>query len=334
MSDKDVRLKNRRKRKIQNILYVLMIFGFIIVFSWVGYAASYVYPLILGDLSGGASPNPMQNQSWDEGKITVLLLGSDRREGQDQSRSDTMMVLFMDTNTKTVRLVSIPRDAYVTIPSKGEKTKINHAYAFGGVDLSKATLKKNFGIDVDYYVDIDFNGFSQVIDALGGVTIDVPQKMYNADENIDLDPGLQKLDGNGALQFVRFREVTLGDLGRIERQQVFMKALKEQVMQAGNVLRIPDVAQAVTTNVHTDLTGGQVLKLINTFKSDINLETYQVPGDAHYEDGISYFFVSETKGPAFFQALAAYEAPSESNSGNTTGTVNAAAATDHEMEAQ
>jgi len=320
MTDKDERLKKRRKKKIFNVLYLFLIVCFIVVFSWTGYAASYVYPLLLGGLEGNTTVDPVKEEVWDEGQFTILLMGSDRREGQTNSRSDTLMIAFADTNTKTVRLLSIPRDTYVTIPTSGERTKVNHAYAYGGVDLSKATLESNFGITVDYYVDIDFQGFADVIDAIGGVTIDVPKKMYYPAEGIDLEAGLQKLDGTQSLEFVRFRSDALGDLGRIERQQDFMKALQEQMMQMGNVLKIPDLSQAIMDNVVTDLTGTQIIKLLATFKDGVTLETYQVPGEAHYQDGISYFFASETEGPAFFEALTSYQAPATDDDEDTATT--------------
>ncbi len=320
MTDKDERLKKRRKKKIFNVLYLFLIVCFIVVFSWTGYAASYVYPLLLGGLEGNTTVDPVKEEAWNEGQFTILLMGSDRREGQTNSRSDTLMIAFADTNTKTVRLLSIPRDTYVTIPTSGERTKVNHAYAYGGVDLSKATLESNFGITVDYYVDIDFQGFADVIDAIGGVTIDVPKKMYYPAEGIDLEAGLQKLDGTQSLEFVRFRSDALGDLGRIERQQDFMKALQEQMMQMGNVLKIPDLSQAIMDNVVTDLTGTQIIKLLATFKDGVTLETYQVPGEAHYQDGISYFFASETEGPAFFEALTSYQAPATDDDEDTATT--------------
>ncbi len=318
MTDKDTRLKKRKKRKIFNFLYMLLVVCFIVVFSWTGYAASYVYPLLWGGLEGNTTPDPVKEEVWNEGQFTILLMGSDRREGQTNSRSDTLMVAFADTNTKTVRLVSIPRDTYVTIPTSGERTKVNHAYAYGGVDLTKQTLASNFGIEVDYYMDIDFQGFIDVIDALGGVTIDVPKRMYYPAEGIDLEPGLQKLDGSESLQFVRFRKDAMGDLGRIERQQDFMVAMEDQLMQMGNVLKIPNLSQAIMDNVVTDLTGAQIIKLLATFKDGITLETYQPPGEAHYQDGISYFFVSSSSGQAFFDALTAYQAPPGADTAEST----------------
>lgn len=301
--------RDRKRRLLAKGLYMLLIVVCVVVFSWTGYAAAYVYPLLWGDLSGEADKAASEGLSDAEmlhGQLTIVLLGTDKRKSETMGRSDTLMVAFIDVDTKRVRLLSIPRDSYVEIPDHG-KTKINHAYAYGGVDLTLATLEHNFGITTDYYAQIDFKGFREVINAIGGVTIDVPKKMYLAKESIDLEPGLQTLDGKKALQFVRYRDEE-GDLGRVRRQQQFMTALKDQVMSVGTMLSIPDICTAIMDNVVTNMSGNTLLKLAMSLGSDLTLETYQPEGDDMYgPDGISYFYLDETATTGLIEALVNFE---------------------------
>ncbi len=306
--------KKRKKagaRQKKRLLFGLFALVFALILAWAGYAASYLYPLFWGGLSGNESADPAMKEIWETGQFTILLIGSDRREGESNSRSDTMMVAYVDLNTKTVRLLSIPRDTLVSIPETAEETKVNHAYAYGGVGLSIQTLAENFDIAVDYYVDIDFQGFSEVIDAIGGVTFEVPKRMYYPAEGIDLNAGLQTLNGDESLQFVRYRSDALGDLGRIERQQDFMEALLEQMMQVNNVLKIPTLSRAILENVSTDLTGAEIVELLSTLDEGTTMETYMPPGTAEYLDGISYYLIDETEAETFFATINQFQSPSE-----------------------
>lgn len=308
VTTKQDRRKERGRRRVFNALYVVLIVCCIVVFSWTGYAASYIYPLLFGDLTGddNLTPSDTENVAPMTGQVTVLLLGSDHRPNETMGRSDTLMVAFIDLDQKLVRLLSIPRDTYVSVPDHG-KTKINHAYAYGGVDLTSQTLQENFGIKVDYYANVDFQGFRDVIDAVGGVTIDVPVKMYVPWEAIDLEPGLQELDGKKALQFVRFRSYPEGDVGRVDAQQRFMTALKDQVISAGTLLKIPDLSNAIINNVNTDIPGTTLLRMLMTLGSDMTLETYQPAGaGATGPDGISYYYLNESTRDEFFRCLTSF----------------------------
>lgn len=303
---KDDRRKQRGRRHLLNLIYICLIACCVLVFSWTGYAASYIYPLLWGDLTGEDDyVAAAADDAVLTGKLTILLMGCDHRKNEETGRSDTLMVAFIDLDKKLIRLLSIPRDSYVEVPGHGN-TKINHAYAYGGVELTTATLVENFGIVPNYYVNVDFQAFRDVIDAVGGVTIDVPKKLYNPVETIDLDPGLQHLDGKQALQFVRFRDEE-GDEGRVHRQQQFMVALKDQLTSAGTMLQIPDLSRAITDNVVTDIPGATLLKLLMTLGTEVTLETYQPAGEGAYMDGVSYYFIYETQREAFFRSLTDFQ---------------------------
>lgn len=302
--------KNKKKSRLATIVFVIVLLCLAIVFGWMGYVGAYLYPLFFGSAAedtGNAAPiTEEQKEAFASGQMVVLMMGSDRREGWDMSRSDTLMVAFVDLDQKQIRLLSIPRDTYITIPTSGEQTKINHAYAFGGVELTKQTLESNFGIKPDYFLDVDFQGFIDVVDALGGITLNVPMKMYYPDEGIDLEPGVQELDGSKALQFCRFRSDGKGDLGRVDRQQAFLVALKEEMFQAGTLLKIPEICTAVMSNMQTDFTGTQMLEILLQLKNGVDFQTYQPDAIPDYKDDISYVFTTE-KGQRLIDALVSFD---------------------------
>ncbi|MDO4541359.1 MAG: LCP family protein, partial [Bacillota bacterium] len=239
--------------------------------------------------------------------FTVLMMGCDARPGDETSRSDTLMVAYVDLDKNIVRLVSIPRDTYITIPTSGERTKINHAYAYGGIELTEETLKYNFDIDIDYTAEVDFQGFIDIIDALGGVTIDVPMDMYYPAEGIDLKAGVQTLDGEQSLAFCRFRSDGQGDLGRVERQQLFMTTLKDQVMSVGTVLKIPDICSAIKKNIVTNLTGTQLLQIFMDLSEGFELIPLEPEGEGRYMDDISYYFLYEESSEELIESLNNFE---------------------------
>lgn len=188
-----------------------------------------------------------------DGSTNILLVGSDQRPQENQpSRSDTIMILHLGKHQKKPKLVSIMRDTYVTIPGHG-KNKINAAYAYGGAELLRQTLKENFNIDTRYYVRVDFSSFEDVIDALypKGVKI-------NAEKSIDLDgvsiqPGEQTMKGHVLLQYARFRKDEESDFGRVRRQQQVMNALIQQAKNPATLLHLPKAMGAAMTYTSTDL---------------------------------------------------------------------------------
>lgn len=305
--------KSKKKKKFFTPVYTVLLVCVIILSSWVGYVGSYLYPLIWGDLSDDSSAMTVEEQRvpFEKGQFTVLMMGCDARPGDETSRSDTLMVAFVDLTSDVVRLVSIPRDTYITIPTSGERTKINHAYAYGGIELTEETLKENFDIDIDYTAEVDFQGFVDVIDAVGGVTIDVPMDMQYAAEGIDLQAGMQTLSGEQSLQFCRFRSDGQGDLGRVERQQLFMSTLKDQLLSMGTMLKIPDISTAIKNNVVTNLTGSQLLQIMMDLGDGFELVTLEPPGEGRYLNDISYFFIHEEQGDAFFEAVNNYQPTQE-----------------------
>ncbi len=230
----------------------------------------------------------------------MIIMGVDNREGETVARSDTLIVARIDPQQQAATLISIPRDTRVDIPGHGTQ-KINAANALGGPALVIETVKDFTGLPISHYVEIDFNGFKDIVDALGGVTVNVPQKIQDPKAG-NYDPaaytiyaGEQKLTGAQALTFVRSREFPQGDLTRIENQQIFIKALLRQSLQVTNALRLPSLVNAVANSVTTDMSLTELLSLANDMKgmSDEALTTISMPGEPQYIGGASYVIADE-----------------------------------------
>jgi LCP family protein required for cell wall assembly len=210
-------------------------------------------------LKGVTSPDPPS-------AMNIMVIGSDNREtGQEKyGRSDTLMLLHIDPKQNFMSILSIPRDLWVDVPNYG-KNKINAAFSFGGPALAVQTVQEVTGIDVDKILEINFKAFQDLTNSLGGVYVDVDRRYYNDDptwEMIKVDPGYQLLNGQDALDFVRFRHDLNMDFGRMTRQQRFLEALKEQAMKWNNLMfKLPGMVSAIFSNVSTDLTTGEILKL-------------------------------------------------------------------------
>lgn len=228
-------------------------------------------------------------------KVNILVLGVDER-ADDVGRSDTMFLVTVDTSTKEVEMLSIPRDTRVKIPGHGWD-KINHAFAEGKAKLSQKAAEELLGIPIDYYVALNFAAFTKVVDAVGGVDINVEKRMYYQDPYdddgglvIDLRPGQQHLDGRRAIQYVRYRDED-GDIGRVQRQQKFIKAMLEQVTNPGVIVRVPSIIREVSGAIQTDMSTSDMLSLAKLL-NDANkhgLVTDMVPGRPAYIRDISYW---------------------------------------------
>ena len=195
----------------------------------------------------------------------ILVLGSDRRAQGDEKygRSDTIIVVHIDPGNNYLSVMSIPRDLRVSIPGHG-KDKINAAYAYGGPALTIQTVEQLTGVDINHYMEVDFQAFQDITNALGGVYVDVDRRYYNDNpqwELIKLAPGYQLLRGSDALDYVRYRHDLNNDFGRMERQQRFMAALREQAMGWNLPFKLPGLISALFKNISTDLGTSELVKL-------------------------------------------------------------------------
>lgn len=211
----------------------------------------------------------LEPPKW-EGKerVNILLLGGDSRGmGKNEiPRSDSLMIASLDPVTKKSYLFSILRDTYVDIPGEGSD-RINTAIARGGPELAMKTVSNFMGIPIQYYVYTDFKGFIALVDALGGIDLDVEKDMYYTDSadgnqyDINLKKGYQHLDGDTALQYVRFRHDASSDFTRTERQRKFMQALAEKLQSTTSILKLPSILSSIDPYIETNLNVNQMIKL-------------------------------------------------------------------------
>ena len=236
-------------------------------------------------------------------KSTIMIMGVDTRE-DDVGRSDTLMLATIDPKKDQAALLSIPRDTRVKIKGHGFD-KINAAYAFGsakggvlgGEKLAQDTVENFLGVNVDHYIVINTHAFQKIIDALGGIDINVEKRMYYEDPwdddgglLIDLQPGMQHMDGKTAVTYVRYRDEE-GDIGRIKRQQKFVAACMDKLTSPSIIPKLPAVISEVVSSVKTDLSVRQLLEFAGTLKESRKngLKTDMVPGKPLYINGVSYW---------------------------------------------
>ena len=264
----------RRRRESARKIFVAFFSCLLIIAASLGVYAGFRFT----DAEMNDEKNLLQDE---EGMPTIrlgmslVLMGVDERK-DDVGRSDTLM--FLNFTRDEVSLLSIPRDTRVYIERRGYE-KINAAYSIGGKDLACHTVEDFLGVNVDRYVKIDTHAFPKIIDELGGVDIYVERDMR-----------YQHLDVKSAVEFVRFRD-SEGDVGRVRRQQAFMKALAEKITEPETILKLPQILSVAVDAVETDLSLSEMLALAGTLKSAEskgNIQTGVVPGYLQYIEGVSY----------------------------------------------
>ena len=251
-------------------------------------------------------------------KITMLLLGVDEDNSRDGTRTDTIMVACFDTVNKKLSLISVPRDTRVEVPEdrykvmrenipnlNTNKVKINSIYSYGGeqgMDFLEKQIEELLGVEIDYYAKISFKGFVSLIDSIGGVDYNVKKRCYYNDKMglvIDLYPGEQHLDGEKAIQLVRFRTgYARADLERVEVQRDFLKAFLNQALSKEKIMSNPKAyIDTVTEYVETDVTLGDISMLLNAVEGfdGNNFKGYTLPGEDEYKNGVSYYIYDDAE---------------------------------------
>ncbi len=286
-----------KRRKLKNWQKVIATLTIILLVA-VGYLGYEVYRF-LGVIHG----NPNDEFEWDEiekikvppkddssNRLNVLLLGVDARTPNEPSRTDTIIILSMDKIEKDAALLSIPRDTRVNIPGRG-MDKINHAHAFGGVALSIEAVEEFLDIPIHYYARLNFEGFKDIVDALGGVTIDVEPQVARERPTLTGMVGVHKLNGEQALDYVRFRKDREGDIGRVKRQQKFIRAIAKESLQLSTVLKAPTLLNRVGENLRTNVPTIESVAL-GRLLLEVDLDkapTAMIPGRGEYINRISYW---------------------------------------------
>ena len=239
------------------------------------------------------------NESLSE-RENILVMGVDylhlgEKEGQRGTRTDTIMVFSIDPKTKKTFVLSIPRDSRVNIKGHGYD-KINHAHSFGGTDLAIQTISDFLQIPIHHYVKVDYNAVMELVDAVGGVEIDIKQDMDYSPLNIHFKKGTQLLNGEDSVKYLRFRSgYANADIGRINVQQDFVQKLMNKIISPSLITNILKYIDILEKNVETNLSKKQMIQIAKTITEvpvdDIRKEV--LPGDGQMIDGKSYWIVDE-----------------------------------------
>jgi polyisoprenyl-teichoic acid--peptidoglycan teichoic acid transferase len=286
-----ISIKNKKKPR-SFWLYIVLGAGLILAIgvSYYIYSiysfANQIYenaPVVPTNEGGGDLPVASEPPEWNgTERINILLLGGDSRgvKSSAHPRSDTMMIVSIDPVDKSTHLFSLLRDTYVKIPGKGSN-RINAAITLGGPQLAMETVGNLMDLPIHYYVYTDFEGFISLIDALGGIEFEVDKNMQrvdNADDpkyNINLEKGIQQLDGLTALQYVRYRSDALSDFSRADRQRKFLSAIADKMKRTTSLLKLPQVLNSIAPYIETSIPPGDLLKLA---RLGMTLDTTQLTG--------------------------------------------------------
>lgn len=273
--------KKRRWRKL--FLIMLLLSAGVFTYSFFLYKAGVSQSLQNAETE--KVEYEFNGEKDENGWTNTLLIGSDSR-GEEHARADTIMIAHYNKEKGKYKVTSIMRDTYVDIPGYG-KDKINAAFAYGGPELLRKTIKENFGIDLQYYSIVDFEGFVQLIDEAfpEGIEVNVEKRM-SENIGVTLEPGVQKLDGKHLLGYVRFRHDAVGDFGRVKRQQKVLKSVARELSNLETIPKLPKLVGVVTPYINTNMKTMTMLFMGKDFlgKENRDIETLRIPVDGSFEN--------------------------------------------------
>lgn len=309
MTEPQTRRRKRRKPKKKRALKITMAIILVLILGVGAYAYSIwhsvekTFTQTHEPLNRDVSEKRSEKVSFSKrDPISILLLGVDQRAG-DRGRSDSLILMTVNPKDQSMKMVSIPRDTRTEIVGKGTTDKINHAYAFGGVDMAVNTVEKFLDVPVDYYVQVNMESFKDIVDAVGGVTV-------NNDLNFDYDgysfkKGNLTLDGKEALAYSRMRKQDpRGDFGRQMRQRQIIEGVIEEGASVQSLANYGTILDTIGTNVRTNLTFDDMKQIQSNYKdARHNVEQLQVDGKGEKIDGIYYYAVSDATREALSSKL-------------------------------
>ena len=306
-------MKRRSNRKVK---WISGIMAFVIALGLFGYynrttLALWGFDMFLSDqvkdelqksykpLDGRDPQNTSYTDMNDSKPFSVLLLGVDQRENE-KGRSDTMIVAVVRPKEKAMLMISIPRDTYTEIIGKGKSDKITHAYANGGAKMSIETVEHLFGMPIDHYAAINFTGFRNLIDAMGGISLPIGKDIVNKGkdhEKFVVKANQPSYSGQEALNYVRYREDAGGDVSRTGRQQAFLDAIMKKASGVGQWNNIPEYVGIMGEDFNTDMTPEMMVGLAKTMlQSDTRtIYSHTIKGEGHRltAGGTWYYFADE-----------------------------------------
>lgn len=223
--------------------------------------------------------------------FSVLMLGVDERSG-DKGRSDTMIVLTVNPNNKSIKMLSIPRDTRTEIVGKGLEDKINHAYAFGNEEMSMATVENFLDIPLDYYIKVNMEGFKDIVDAVGGITVNSSLAFNQGGHKFA--EGANNLNGDAALAYVQMRKQDPnGDFGRQDRQRQIIQGVIKKGISVNSLTNFDDIFGALGKNVRTNMTFAEMKDIQKNYRDAAgNIEQMTISGNGQTISNIWYLIVS------------------------------------------
>ncbi|WP_342716341.1 LCP family protein [Bacillus paramycoides] len=289
------RIKKKRRRKF----FIFLIFLFL--FGSVGLYVLNSYSSLMGMYSGFTrEKSDLRTEDVEITKepFTILIMGIEdyATDGQN-GRTDSLMFATVNPKTKKISLMSIPRDSRVPIVGKNKEDKINAAHAYGGEEMAIKTVEGFLKVPVDHYLKIDFQGFKGIVDAVGGVTVDVPFDFWERSDvdyykKIEFKQGQQELNGEEALAYVRMRKQDPnGDYGRAARQRQLLAAVAQKLNSTSTVFKIKDLTAVVGKFIKTDIPISDGLALYNKLSGfdPSTMQTFKLEGEDKKIGGIYYF---------------------------------------------
>lgn len=308
------------KRKKKSLFVKMMIVFSVAVFLlFCGTASYFIYKI--SDVAattqlelerGEKSVKREEVVTPSQDNISILFLGVDSRDSDLRGRTDAMLLATFNIEESSIKILSIPRDSYVTIPGRENPDKINHAHAFGGLDLTLETVEEFLDIPVDYYVTLNFEAFMEIIDSFGGVDVEVPftfseQNSAGVHNTITINEGMQTLDGEEALAYVRMRKKDpLGDVGRGMRQQQVIQALIEKGSSFSSITKYGDVINSVEEYMNTNLSFSNLISFHSYAKALNEIETINLEGENTRIDGVAYYEINSESRQAVSEILRAH----------------------------
>jgi len=294
MSRKNKTVKKRKWLKITGIILILLVIG----------VGAYVYN-VWHSLTTAVDTmhQPIERETTKrtdnlslekKEPFSILMLGVDERDG-DSGRSDTMIVLTVNPAQKSVKMLSIPRDTRTEIVGRGTTDKINHAYAFGGVAMSMDTVENFLDIPIDYYMQINMEGFKDIVNAVGGITVN--NDLDFTYEGVHFPKGKVTLDGEDALKFSRMRyDDPRGDFGRQLRQRLIIQAVIKEGASVSSLTNYNKIFDALSKNIKTNITFDEMVDIQANYKSAANnIEQMTINGTGQTIDKVWYLIVDDTE---------------------------------------
>lgn len=285
--------RRRRKLKVFRLLVFLIIVGLLgTALCWIGYHAYTFGSRAYSDISARYQEYSQRRDerigdvdSRFDGYTNVLFTGVDDGDITGEGkRADTIMLVSLNNETGDIKCINIPRDALVNIPGYEKPERINTAFTYGGASLTMKTVTSLTGIPIHQYVTMDTRTLADIIDALGGIDIYVGADMDYEDPEaglaIHIKKGLQHMDGDMAQQYLRYRSGEFGDVGRARRQQQFVRALYELVLQPANIAKTPEILEILQTRIDTSVEIFDLAQITNLMRKiqGHDLSFYSLPG--------------------------------------------------------